>query len=52
MQMEDNTNVLEKFGRNITEDAKNGKIDPVQGAMKKFVESQEYYPEKQKTIPF
>jgi len=31
MQMEDNTNVLEKFGRNITEDAKNGKIDPVIG---------------------
>ena len=29
--MEDNTNVLEKFGRNITEDAKNGKIDPVIG---------------------
>ena len=31
MQMEDNTNVLEKYGRNITDDAKNGKIDPVIG---------------------
>jgi len=31
MQMEDNTNPLEKFGRNITKDAKNGKIDPVIG---------------------
>jgi len=31
MQMEDNTKPLEKFGRNITEDAKNGKIDPVIG---------------------
>ena len=29
--MENNENVLEKYGRNITEDAKNGKIDPVIG---------------------
>ncbi len=29
--MENNENVLEKYGRNITEDAKKGKIDPVIG---------------------
>ena len=27
----ENENVLEKYGRNICEDAKNGKIDPVIG---------------------
>ncbi len=30
-QEENNENVLEKYGRNICEDAKNGKIDPVIG---------------------
>ena len=31
MQMEDNTNVLEKFGRDIVSAARDGKIDPVIG---------------------
>ena len=31
MQMEDMTNVLEKFGRDITQNVKDGKVDPVIG---------------------
>ena len=31
MQMEDMTNVLERFGRDITQNVKDGKVDPVIG---------------------
>ena len=48
--MENNENVLEKYGRNITEDAKNGKIDPVM--MKKFVVLPVFYLEKQRITQY
>ena len=44
--------VLSKYGRDITNEAKEGKIDPVIGQMKKFVILPEYYQEKRKTIQF
>lgn len=45
-------NVLEKYGRDITQDAKMEKLIPLLAVTKKFVESRVFYPEKLKIIRF
>jgi ATP-dependent Clp protease ATP-binding subunit ClpB len=51
-QNEENENVLEKYGRNIIEDVKKGKIDPVIGRDEEIRNITEFYHVKPKTILF
>ena len=49
---QENENVLEKYGRNIIEDVKKGRLIRLLVGMKKFVVLLEFYLVKLKTIRF
>ena len=51
-QPEENENVLEKYGRDITNDVKQGKIDPVIGRDEEIRSITRILSKKQKIIQF
>ena len=52
MYQEQEENVLEKYGRDITESSRNGKIDPVIGRDEEIRSISRILSRKPKTIPF